>query len=1641
MKVIKSIIKKTHIFAAMLLVFITVLMVAPLGFGWFFDGASSDAEVSGAIIGSYFESGDGLTEETAYEIARPVQMYYFAWLQNLGFFNREDENGNIQQVYFKLSDKFDPTNKTISLKKNEGKSDDYEYKIPAIGTVQYPFVGKLNGNGITLTNVTVDNKLTELTDVPLEAETNDYIIKSGLQVIGLFGVVGSVGNELEGKYDTQINSISNMHLDNVEIKTTTPQDSASLIGIVAGYVNGTITGVTVNNSKITIASGITKLSDNKYENTSNYSIVGYCENEYIDKTDIEVKEMADPKFSYTAFNAVNAGDEWGGSINMLDMFTRVQKIMSTASDYRKTVTVDGTQYRTYFDANNPLGGSYTFRSSVNNNGTTYYNTSYTYLYGKTFTTSNVIVFKNSDGQYMTINQSDEFSTTTSYSDAAKWLYTVVNEDDKTYYLSCSLNNKTYYLINNNGSLGLTTTAADRTIWVYDSGNNELYSPQNVYLGITNTEWNLSVANANLEVRFIPNGYITINDGTNYLYAAYNSTTTGTISNSTTNNATVRWYPEEAQNGNYYYQNVVRGGTTYKYYLYVNGTTLSLSTNNKTSFEYDGYKLYYNNGNYRYFITYNGSWGLRRLNVSTYTLQDYQNILINGTTLVNVNNNSQFDIIESDRTGEYYIKSHNNATYLYAERTISRYYGNDSSLAISATQYDNYSDTSGSGYYSISTYRDSHFKIDANGNYYATVNGTRMYISGASAVSTTAPTSTITIIGSTKITDGTNYLRLNRQNNGPTSITNATNSTNTGTTWYLIAYNDGYRLSTVNTNTYYLTFNETALGYTTTPGSATTFYYEDGYIYTIRNNNRYYINYGTDWNCNRINIADNLYYAINCGSNYLTNSNTSLSNTTDINNASAWYQEYNNNQIKIYTLIDSTKYYLTNSAIQNNILGNNISSTLSLTANVNDSSVFYNDGYKHYIITPIYVDYKTSWKLYTTENKDIFYQTTLRNYNNNNGLVDTYFPLNAQSSNPFSTNTKNTGYVISGSNFASKPGDIRVSKYSMSDISVALGGSKTYTASKLEIVTRTANTNGYARVKDDYNASNDIKNNYDYNTTLRNYSEYSYDSTQLNFQSYKDARNSLNSLFSGENNKGASDIYGLHFMDASIDVANYIVAPKALINGKTYTDYQMPNDAIDFTLKEQGFITFFAGSYFPGNNSFFSLHRIFRNDDSNKTLKEIKEIKEIRSIGNVGFEKYFYVYSDGTCSEIIGDDGEVVLDNGNPTYYTANQGKLVFDTDWISKPDEVVEYAAYYFEFPALAGEYALGSVPGRTGAYLMYLDIAGGNQELQRDETCEVEITTTSSYEYPKGVMFGNKTDAFDNADSITVALQSGFNGTMTYTRNGDNVTYSNGGSGDIASTALNYANPALTVKSNNVDATLVAKNQEIITKERLTFYDYNTGTKQFFKIVIDTVDTETKTNNVTQSKTRKVTVNRYDGGYKSSEDQVAQYSETPKETIEINYTYTNSNWVINSTDSEKLASLYEIVPVCQEALKTDQNSNGKSYAIKNDGKFYFNPAHDIDTSNIIAMYQYIKPANAQVTTNFVFSYKADEPQEVDGVYSKNILNEGYVITITSSAALKVTAWLPNALPSVWNGTDPSKIKVNNTELTTTKQEINVTGA
>ena len=105
------------------------------------------------------------------------------------------------------------------------------------------------------------------------------------------------------------------------------------------------------------------------------------------------------------------------------------------------------------------------------------------------------------------------------------------------------------------------------------------------------------------------------------------------------------------------------------------------------------------------------------------------------------------------------------------------------------------------------------------------------------------------------------------------------------------------------------------------------------------------------------------------------------------------------------------------------------------------------------------------------------------------------------------------------------------------------------------------------------------------------------------------------------------------MSAAIN-KNYLVnARYAMINGEEHTNYEMPANAIDFNLKEQGYINFFAGAYGNKGNSattidsFFSLHMIKRNGTS---IDDIYEIEEVYSDG-VPYHSYIYRFSNGMYS--------------------------------------------------------------------------------------------------------------------------------------------------------------------------------------------------------------------------------------------------------------------------------------------------------------------------------------------------------------------------------------------------------------------------
>lgn len=281
----------------------------------------------------------------------------------------------------------------------------------------------------------------------------------------------------------------------------------------------------------------------------------------------------------------------------------------------------------------------------------------------------------------------------------------------------------------------------------------------------------------------------------------------------------------------------------------------------------------------------------------------------------------------------------------------------------------------------------------------------------------------------------------------------------------------------------------------------------------------------------------------------------------------------------------------------------------------------------------------------------------RTYVDNTGQNVTYFPLQASDSN-YTVLPKNTGYIISSSHdrtttgtYPDKSGDIRVSYYTRSS---SIGTGYISSAGKINKIL-TINNSGTAV---------DITNS-------------------TNYEKLDKAKTNFEDVIAND----TTNLYGLHFMDANVSMDRLVTIPSAVINDTTYTNYQMPTDSIDFRLREKGHVNFFAGTYFPGNNSFFSLYDIKR--DENNVITDIKRITEVYADDDNQNYSYVYKYDDGTYSAayMIGKDGNIPLSYSGD--YPAGYS-LKFKISWIEN-NTLTLNALYYFEIPVNEGEYALGS--------------------------------------------------------------------------------------------------------------------------------------------------------------------------------------------------------------------------------------------------------------------------------------------------------------------------------------------------------------
>lgn len=606
-----------------------------------------------------------------------------------------------------------------------------------------------------------------------------------------------------------------------------------------------------------------------------------------------------------------------------------------------------------------------------------------------------------------------------------------------------------------------------------------------------------------------------------------------------------------------------------------------------------------------------------------------------------------------------------------------------------------------------------------------------------------------------------------------------------------------------------------------------------------------------------------YFYNDPSNRYLTYNGTNYTAPTSSANASVWRVVDGD----ILTNVNGTDYYLSYTGSRYSGYSLSISTTDPNISWVMNNSISITLSYWFSSRTYYIVSDGTTWSFSETStaltgtqttSEAIVYDTVTSTELNGFSTHGTYFPLNVDE-NGLPKNT-NTGYVVSGTTYKSsiypyKSGDIRVSQYQMSDINVALN-SNTYNDNQLEVMTRTPTSNGVVRISDDYNLNNTSVHSSLTNTTKTNYET-------LGLQKYKNSRKSLGTVLKGSNN-----IYGLHFMQSAISASNIVTADQVTVNKETIENYQLPQDSIDFNLQEKGYINFFSGSYFPGNTSFFSLHKITREATSPHDIISIKEISKIYKNTAVQNADYIYLYSDGTYSENL------------PQQY-----QQVFDLSWITNPS-VIEKAMYYYEIPVNDGEYALGSVTNKDGAYLLYLDISANAQEINRTAIVNHIVTDTYSYDYPLGAAFiVNDSQPINALDSIDLSLTSSFSGLINYTRTDKKVTLTTNNTNYQAK----YVSEDMTLVNGNdpgtpIDPVAAVTSQTEI--KQVTYIDYN--------VMQETTEitTITETTDKTGATTRTFTkVDSSGAPVEGATDPGDEIVVTPTDLmITIRYAYSSTN-------------------------------------------------------------------------------------------------------------------------------------------------------
>ena len=790
-----------------------------------------------------------------------------------------------------------------------------------------------------------------------------------------------------------------------------------------------------------------------------------------------------------------------------------------------------------------------------------------------------------------------------------------------------------------------------------------------------------------------------------------------------------------------------------------------------------------------------------------------------------------------------------------------------------------------------------------------------------------------------IDDGAgHYLAQNA--NTPTAVANADSA---GATKWII---DGNYLYTQIVNgatetNYYLTYNG-SLRLTNTATTQWTF--SDNAYYCTYNNNRYYLRYNNGWTCTTTapwTTQGTGKYYIHSGSNYLTaNGTTGLTNQTSEANATAWSSTNGlNNNAYFYITSGGSNYYIR----YNNSLQLRTSTSDRMYKNNNylyngSRYLRYNNGWTTSRNTPTTLTFTEQTEAVPGSNTYSIYRTSttgsvrVDNTSTTNATYETastYIPLKYatnDSGTPIDVSEENTGYLVSGANYdnvsaSGTAGDIRVSTYPLNNQTNNLntlantfsnGTTSVTTYSKnnskyFEVITRTADSNGYKRIKDAYNSS--VSDSATFPSAIRGYSRVA--EADFGFEKYSAARTAFHKSFVGENETGSSsDTYGLHFMDATINLSHKISIERAAVQGATYQydsdgdytlktwkenqvdsngmimyddenkpikidksayvngKYELLEDCIDFKLNKNGTINFFAGSYFTNNNGFFSLNHVFRNtatvqrtiNGETVTASKENEISDVKQIKEVWTNKdynvndanpkprYLYKYSDNNWLQ---NDGTVSAGTSQPS----NAEKKVFDLGWVmgtASDFSIVLNACYYFEIPVITGEYALGAVNGKLGAYLMYLDIGASDITNEKMRVREKIVTRTEYYQFPHGVGFAEIAYtgddpiyvAVDGSEAGTVIIPTSVAGDISLELDDDKLKCGPPtGGGSLTQTTYHSPDVSVVTGSNyTTELNLVSSSWKQVDKEKISTYAYDAANQKMFVTYTSDILTTTNT-------------------------------------------------------------------------------------------------------------------------------------------------------------------------------------------------------